>query len=365
MAYTTNPGSGGATFADDLVGAEKHPLVKLSVGTAGSGDLVPGDAANGMDVDVTRLPSIPAGNNNIGDVDVLTLPALPAGTNNIGDVDVLSLPATTNAGATAKTSDYDTGAGTDTVTMLGIALPASGGAVQGGTATNPVRTDPTGTTTQPISGSITNVSGTVSLPTGASTLAEQQAQTTALQLLDDIALTEDEPHVSGDKGVLMLAVRKASTGTLVSLDGDNTPLQTDAAGSLRTVVLNSLTVFSSTTGTTSAATPGVIISAATTNATSIKSSAGNLFFLSASNTNASPRYLKLYNKASAPTVGTDVPVLVFLIPGNTAGAGTNLGINIGGLRFTTGIALALTTGAADTDNTAVALNEIIVNYGFA
>jgi hypothetical protein len=66
-----------------------------------------------------------------------------------------TLSATTNAGATAKTSDYDTGAGTDTVTGFGIALPASGGAVQGGTATNPVRTDPTGTTTQPVSGTVT------------------------------------------------------------------------------------------------------------------------------------------------------------------------------------------------------------------
>lgn len=61
-----------------------------------------------------------------------------------------TLGATTNAGATAKTSDYDTGAGTDTVTMMGIALPANGGAVQGGTALDPVRTDPTGTTTQPV-----------------------------------------------------------------------------------------------------------------------------------------------------------------------------------------------------------------------
>ena len=33
------------------------------------------DAANGLDVDVTRLPALPAGTNNIGDVDVLTVPA--------------------------------------------------------------------------------------------------------------------------------------------------------------------------------------------------------------------------------------------------------------------------------------------------
>lgn len=50
-----------------------------------------------------------------------------------------SLSSSTNAGATAKTTDYDTGAGTDTVTMFGMALPASGGAVAGGTATNPIQ----------------------------------------------------------------------------------------------------------------------------------------------------------------------------------------------------------------------------------
>jgi hypothetical protein len=38
-----------------------------------------------------------------------------------------------------NTADYDTGAGTDTQTMLGIALPSDGGAVAGGTTTNPVQ----------------------------------------------------------------------------------------------------------------------------------------------------------------------------------------------------------------------------------
>ena len=38
-------------------------------------DRARGDVTNGLDVDVTRLPSIPAGTNNIGDVDVASLPA--------------------------------------------------------------------------------------------------------------------------------------------------------------------------------------------------------------------------------------------------------------------------------------------------
>src|SRR3990167_1626322 len=107
---------------------------------------LPAGTNNIGDVDVLSLPALAAGTNNIGDVDVLTiaagdnnignvdvvtLPALVAGTANIGDVDVLTLPAGSVAAATVKTADYDTGAGTDTVPIFGIALPASGGAVAG------------------------------------------------------------------------------------------------------------------------------------------------------------------------------------------------------------------------------------------
>ena len=114
-------------------------------------------------------------------------------------------------------------------------------------------------------------------------------------------------------------------------------------------------------GTLVAPTPLNINSAATTNATSVKTSAGTLYNVSASNTNAAARYLKLYNKASAPVVGTDVPVLTLLLP---AGASIDHDFGLVGHRFTTGIALALTTGIADSDAGAVAAAEIkvIVSY---
>ena len=110
-------------------------------------------------------------------------------------------------------------------------------------------------------------------------------------------------------------------------------------------------------------TPNKLISAATTNATVIKASAGTLGYVQASNINAAARYLKFYNKATAPVVGTDVPVHVWLIPGNTAGAGTNIPIPSEGVNFSAGISFALTAGAADSDVAAVAASEIIVNYG--
>jgi hypothetical protein len=100
-----------------------------------------------------------------------------------------------------------------------------------------------------------------------------------------------------------------------------------------------------------------INSAATTNATSIKASAGSVYNMAISNTSASPRYVKLYNKASAPTVGTDVPVLTIVVP---AGALVQNNFGIVGHRFTTGIALAITSGAADNDTGAVAASDVKV-----
>lgn len=114
-------------------------------------------------------------------------------------------------------------------------------------------------------------------------------------------------------------------------------------------------------------TPGFLISAATINATVIKASAGTLGFITASNVNASPRYLKVYDKATAPVPGTDAALLklVFLIPGNTTGTGTNIPVPTEGIKFLNGISFVLTTGVAPTDTGAVAANEIVVNYGYA
>lgn len=112
------------------------------------------------------------------------------------------------------TLDFDTGGGTDNVSIIGIALPASGGAVIGGTATNPLRTDPTGTTPQPVTGTFWQatqpVSGTfwqatqpvslASVPshnvTNAGTFAVQVngAALTALQLIDNF--------ISGSRGLV-------------------------------------------------------------------------------------------------------------------------------------------------------------------
>lgn len=102
-----------------------------------------------------------------------------------------------------------------------------------------------------------------------------------------------------------------------------------------------------------------LLSAATTNATSLKASAGTLYALYVVNLNAAVRYLKFYNKASAPTVGSDTPVMTLPIPASTTGAGFVWNMDPG-WSFSTGIAYATTTGVADADTGAVAANEIII-----
>lgn len=102
-----------------------------------------------------------------------------------------------------------------------------------------------------------------------------------------------------------------------------------------------------------------LLSAASTNATSLKASAGTLYTVFAVNLNAAVRYLKLYNKASAPTVGTDTPVATLPIPASATGAGFSIDLGPG-FDFSTGIAYAVTTGAADSDTGAVAANEIFL-----
>lgn len=104
-----------------------------------------------------------------------------------------------------------------------------------------------------------------------------------------------------------------------------------------------------------------LVSAASTNATSVLAAAGKLLGMVVSNVNAAVRYFKLYDKASAPTVGSDTIKNTFLLP-----VGNQISIWFGdrGLTFTAGIAYALTTEATDAGTTGVSANEHIVNLWY-
>jgi hypothetical protein len=91
------------------------------------------------------------------------------------------------------------------------------------------------------------------------------------------------------------------------------------------------------------------ISATTTNATEVSSVPANISILHMENSGDGVRYFKLYNKASAPVVGTDVPLITIGIPAVSSSSFTLPALI--GIDFSIGISFAITLGAADTDAT--------------
>lgn len=95
-------------------------------------------------------------------------------------------------------------------------------------------------------------------------------------------------------------------------------------------------------------------SANNTNPTSVKASAGKLFLVNGYNSSATTTYLKFYDKATAPTVGTDVPVLTLALPALAV-----FSYDMQGFVFATGIAYGLTTDAANAGAAAPAAGAIL------
>jgi hypothetical protein len=112
---------------------------------------------------------------------------------------------------------------------------------------------------------------------------------------------------------------------------------------------------------TNAASRFRLVSAASTNATSVKAAAGRVYGWQFSNTTAAYKFVKLYNVATAPTVGTTAITDTIAIPPNDSITwSTPIGVH-----YATGIALAVTGAAGDADATAVAANDVIGQLFYA
>lgn len=126
-----------------------------------------------------------------------------------------------------------------------------------------------------------------------------------------------------------------------------------------TVVDNTVAIINADGSVASFAGPATTVSripssANTTNATSAKASAGKLFSVNGYNSTATVTYLKFYDKATAPTVGTDTPALTLALPALAV-----FSYDLGGIAFATGIGYGLTTDAANNGTTAVAAGAIL------
>src|SRR5581483_788181 len=304
-------------------------------------------------------------------------------------------------------SDYDTGAGTQNMTMFGVALPASGGAVAGGTTSNPMRIDPTGTTTQPVS------AASLPLPTGAAqeggNLASISSNTsntaTVAGATADAAVTGDNAGTLSAKlrgltkiladiwdsvnhrikvdgsgvtqpvsGTFWQATQPVS-GTVTANQGGapwaenitqlgGTAIDTNSgnksAGTLRVVLATDQPALTNTqpvqdkVASSGGEVPYHNLSANTTNFTNVKGVACQLYGFDLSNTSSSTIFVKFYDKATAPSTG-DTPKRTIQVPANSTVARTIPK----GMQFASGFGWAATGAVADNDTTAIAASCVI------
>lgn len=119
----------------------------------------------------------------------------------------------------ARVFDLDSGGGTQYGFGVNLRKIASGGSVEAGTSSDPLRVDPTGTTTQPVSGTITaNIGTSGSLALEAGNLAT----------VAGAVHNEDAASLNDHPGIAAMAVRKATPANTSGTDGDYEMLQMSA-----------------------------------------------------------------------------------------------------------------------------------------
>ena len=156
-----------------------------------------------------------------------------------------------------------------------------------------------------------------------------------------------------------VAPRSAGTSDLAKAF----PVQGSVAISSGTVTTVSTVTAVTGAGTPAApATPFTLNSAASTNGQLILTGSSGLHAFYGTNIGATAAIVKLYNKATAPVVGTDTPAMIIPIPAAVGGVpGTApLPVGFSGFRFALGLGIAITGGMADSDTTAVAAGQVKV-----
>jgi hypothetical protein len=104
-----------------------------------------------------------------------------------------------------------------------------------------------------------------------------------------------------------------------------------------------------------------IVSAASTNATTVKAAQGTILTISLTNTAATARYVKFHNIATLPVPGTTAVAFTVGIPANN----TITVSNDVGVLFSAGIGYSITTGVAESDATATAANDVVGFIAYA
>jgi hypothetical protein len=197
----------------------------------------------------------------------------------------------------------------------------------------------TPTTTQPVSGTVTATVASISTSVVPGTAAT------------NLGKARESAAGTTDTGVANLMIRRDAPTNVAAgvVAGDYDVPQINAQGAQ----------YVHPTFALAGGAPFKLISAANTNATGVKASAGVVASIYAVNNHATNwAYLKFHN-TNTPTAGSGV-VQTYGLPPNGGGA-----IPLPtGLAFATGIGVTITGAPADADTTAVAANQVVVALTF-
>lgn len=379
---TLNPGTGGAVVATDDIAGVQFQRVKVTYGVDGVADDV--SAANPLPVAISSVP-LPAGAATETTLEALQtlLATLSASVGNHnapfvdgspgqvmlgkrrdsdstlvadGDLNTFNMDEEGRLKVSSKPASYPDITGDITAIQATIGTPVAGGTVAGDVSrASNVMALCTGT----FAGVNVTFEGSLEATGDTNWFGVQAVRTNANTIETATGVLAAQPVYGWEMSVNALKrVRVRCTARTSGTQSWRFVQGTYATEPIPAAQVSATQPVSGTiSNTPTTPTPSNITSAATTNATSVKATAGTVYSLVASNTGAAAAFLKLYNKASAPTVGTDVPVLTISIP---AGGTVTIPFGATGHRFTTGIALAITNLAADSDTTAVAAGQVKV-----
>lgn len=353
------------TVAWDDIGGVAYQRVKITFGADGTaGDV---SSANKLPVEATQAGTwtvtqsgawevsqtgawtvAQSGTWNIGSI--TTLPALVAGSAIVGKVGLdQTTPGTTNAVAVAQ---------------IGSTTVATGnGVVSAGVQRVAIASDNTAiATTATATGNVASGDVDSGNPIKVGGIVEAAPAATGLADGDRVHLKQDgrgylwtNVGVGGQTAMSSAALADAVANTPVRLQVSTYGLCYNGSTWDR--------VRGDTNGVhivTKPVTSGGLDSARVLTGTGgvIKASAGQLYsLLSVRNANAAVRYLHLYNKATAPTLSTDTPILTITLAASSVQ--NEISLTSIGAAFSTGIAWAYTTDNIAIPTTAGTSTELM------
>lgn len=173
---------------------------------------------------------------------------------------------------------------------------------------------------------------------------------TALQLIDDTVVAQSTALGSTKNSLIGASV---TTSPPTYTTGNINPLSQSVEGAQRTTLIPSAAAGLGGLLMGRNYSSGYVSAGGATS--NIKASPAQLYGWTLYNTGASALFVRFYNTAGNATVGTTTVAMTTVIP---AGGGSNITFPYP-VSFSTGLAMAASTGALDTDTATVAANVLV------